>query len=93
MVHAGNPGPQVSFTRPQWSPCLAKFTDHDDPAYRQSLAIIEAGKHKLTDRPRADMPGFQRCEADCRREEKYATRLQVEAANREAIQTGKKLYD
>ncbi len=91
--HSGNPGPQVNFTRPQWSPCLAKFADHGDPAYRQSLAIIEAGKQMLTAKPRADMPGFRPCETDCRREEKYATRLGVEAANRKAIQAGKKLYD
>ena len=51
------------------------------------------GKQMLARRPRADMPGFQPCEVDCRREEKYAARRSVEARNREAIRAGMKVYD
>ena len=91
--HHGNLGPLVSFDRPQLSPCLAKFTDRQAPDYQEALAIIQAGKAALAQRPRADMPGFQPCEVDNHREEKYAARQQAEARSREAIRTGKKVYD
>ncbi len=92
-AHNSNRGPQVSFDRPELSPCLAKFNDKSDPQYREALSIIEAGRQMLAKRPRADMPGFERCAADRNREQKYARRRQVEARSREAIRTGKKIYD
>ncbi len=91
--HQGNLGPQVNFGRPRLSPCLAKFTGEHVPGYQESLAIIRAGKAMLAQRPRADMPGFQPCEADNHREEKYAARQHAEARSREAIRTGNRVYD
>ncbi len=91
--HGGNPGPQVNFDRPELSPCLAKFTDRNDPGYQEALAIIRAGQQMLAQRPRADMPDFQPCDVDRVREDKYAARRQVEARNREVIRAGKKVYD
>ncbi len=91
--HSGNPGPQVSFDRPELSPCLARFKDKNDPAYKEALSIIQSGKEMLAKHPRADMPGFQPCEVDNRREQKYADRRRIEARNREAIHAGKKAYD
>jgi hydrazine synthase alpha subunit-like protein len=91
--HSGNPGPLVNFDRPEVSPCLTQFDDGNSPAYREALAIITEGKQMLAVRPRADMPGFQPCDTDCRREEKYATRRELEAANRDAIRAGVKVYD
>jgi len=91
--HGSNRGPQVSFDRPESSPCLAKFTDKNDPNYQEALSIIRAGKEMLGRRPRADMPGFQPCEVDLRREQKYARRRQAELRNREATRTGEKVYD
>ena len=85
-------GPHVSFERPELSPCLAKL-DKDGPAYKEALAIIRAGKAMLAKRPRADMPGFQPCETDRGREEKYVRRRQAELRNREAIRSGGKCYD
>ena len=89
----GNRGPQVSFERPELSPCLGKFSDKSDPGYRQALEIIRTGRESLAARPRADMAGFQPCEADRRREEKYALRRQAESRNREAIRHGRRVYD
>ncbi len=93
MNYHGNRGPQVSFDRPELSPCLAKFDDKDDSRYKEALSIIEAGTRMLDKRPRADMPGFRPCDVDQRREEKYALRQQVERRNREAIRSGRKVYD
>ena len=93
--YSGNRGPQISFDRPELSPCLAKFQDTDktDSSYVEALAIIRAGQQMLAERPRADMPGFQPCEVDQRREAKYAQRRQIELRNREAIRRGEKIYE
>ena len=91
--HGGNRGPQVSFERPQLSPCLVKFKDAGDPKYIEALAIIEAGKQTLAARPRADMPGFTACAVDQQRQRDYAMREEVESRNRRAISKGRKLYD
>jgi hypothetical protein len=91
--HADNQGPQVSFARPELSPCLARLADHQGPDYREALAIIRSGRQQLQQRPRADMPGFVPCEADMQREQKYALRERIERTNREAIRGGRRVYD
>jgi len=91
--YAKNMGPQVSFDRPQLSPCLTKFKDKTDPAYIEALSIIEAGKRMLEQRPRADMLGFKACAIDQLRQENYTERQRVEIRNRRAIKRGEKLYD
>jgi len=93
MNYAGNPGPLVSFRRPELSPCLSKFKDKSDSAYKEALSIIQAGKAMLAKRPRADMPGFVPCEKDLSREQKYAARQTAEHRSREAIRTGARVYD
>ena len=93
MRHGRKLGPLVSFDRPELSPCLAKFKDKNDPVYKESLAIIRSGKEMLKKRPRADMPGFVPCEADRKREEKYAMRQQAEIRSRQAIRKELKVYD
>ena len=92
-VHNQNTGPQISFNRPWLSPCLTKFEDKYHPAYIEALAIIEAGKQMLLQRPRADMPGFEACTVDQQRQRTYTMRQQAEARNRKAIHNGQKLYD
>ena len=88
------PGPDVSFDRPELSPCLAQFQDHGDPKYREALAIIQAGKENLARRPRGDtLEGFVPCEADQHREKKFAARRETELGNREAMRRGEKRYD
>ncbi len=91
--HRRKEGPQVSFARPELSPCLSKFTDKNDPKYQEALAIILAGKEMLAQRPRADMEGFIPWDVDQQREEKYQRLYQCELANRAAIQAGEKVFD
>lgn len=91
--HTRELGPQVSFDRPQLSPCLEKLTNHNDPKYFEALAIIRAGKEMLEEHPRADMPGFQACPLDEHRRQKYAMRRQAELCSRKAIRKGTKVYD
>ena len=84
----------VSFTRPELSPCLAKFSDRSDPNCQQTLAIIRAGREMLARQPRADMPGFQlTSQIEIDQEAKYQARLGKEAAMRESIVKGQKKYD
>jgi hypothetical protein len=91
--HSTNLGPQVSFDRPQLSPCLQRFEDTNDPRYIEALAIIQAGSRMLQERPRADMDGFQACLLDQRRQQVYTMRQQIELRNRRAISEGGKLYE
>ena len=88
-----NRGPQVSFDRPHLSPCLSRLDGPNDPRHRDALAIIESGRRHLQQRPRADMPGFQPCEKDQQRQEKYAERRRIELRNRQAIHEGRLVHD
>ncbi len=81
---------QVSFTRPEKSPCLARFKDKNDRNYKEALAIIQAGKAQLAKRPRMDMPGARLVGIDVEREKKYQRLLKAEAEARRAIVEGKK---
>jgi hypothetical protein len=90
---SSNTGPQVCFERPELSPCLAKLADQSDPRRLESIEIIRAGQKLLAQKPESDMPGFQPCEMDQWRNEKYLARQQVERANREAIRTAQKAYE
>lgn len=83
---------QVSFERPKESPCLDKIRD-DREKFDKAVAIIAKGGQRLKETPRADMKGFVPCERQQEMLRKYADRLQVEAANNEAIQKGDKKYD
>jgi hypothetical protein len=90
-AHDKNRGPQVSFERPELSPCLASV---QDPGARQeALALVRAGAERLRRQPDADQEGFQPCEIDRWREQKYAARQEAEARNREAIRRGTKHYE
>ena len=91
--HSSNPGPQVSFDRPEKSPCLDKIADRSGPAYRQALDLITAGQKLLSQHPEADMPGFEPSSLDQWRNDKYLARQRVEEANRAAIQNGAKRYE
>jgi len=85
-------GPQVSFDRPEISPCLKRIKD---PAKRaEALKIIQAGKASLARLPRADMPGFATLHpADRKRKEHYEKYRRIEQDVRRAIRRGEKIYD
>jgi hypothetical protein len=91
--HNGNRGPQVSFDRPELSPCLAGIPEVDSPGYAEAVGIIRAGAGQLAARPDADMPGFEPAEIDQWREEKYASRQEAEALARAALRDGTRFYE
>ena len=91
--HGENRGPQVSFDRPELSPCLAQFTDKTDAKYGEALALIRAGREMLAQKPEADSPNFQACPTDQWRQEKYLARQEEERRQRAAIRRGEKTYD
>lgn len=84
---------QVSFTRPEKSPCLEPFKDPSDPKYREALAIIRGGAEALQRNPRPDMPGFQLVSpTEIEQDARYRNRLRLEARMREAIAQGEKRF-
>ena len=91
--HKKNRGPQVSFDRPELSPCLAVFEDKTESAYIEALGIIRQGAVSLKEKPRADMDGFVPWSRDERRQRKYLDRQRIEFENRHAIKVGRKVYD
>lgn len=82
----------VSFERPELSPCLQDM-DKASEAYREALAIIEAGRERLLQRPGADMPGFVPAPEHLEREEKYERLRERELQRRRAIRQGERVYD
>ena len=90
--HGSARPPQISFARPELSPCLAKLAA-DSPEYREALAILRAGQQQLATKPRCDMPGFVASGPDQRRERKYEARRAIEARTRDAIRRGSRVYD
>lgn len=85
--HNSNRGPQVTYDRPDLSPCLRSFTNHADPNYVEALALIQTGRDRLMQQSRADMPGFQASPTDQWRLDRYAHRLRQEKARRRGLQS------
>ena len=84
-------GEQISFDRPEKSPCLSGVTGAN---YTQALAIIQKGQAALAAMPREDMPNSTlQCAMDIWRENKYQDRLNREMMNRAAVAAGGKVYD
>ncbi len=85
-------GPQISFERPELSPCL-KNIQMDGAGYLEALEIIKKGEQRLEQTPRADMKGFEPCEEQQIQLKKYMNRLEVEKKNNKAVSEGKLVYD
>lgn len=90
--HKRKLGSQISFDRPELSPCLGAIKG-DKAKFDRAVAIIRAGQKQLADKPRADADGFEMCVTDVNREIKYSLRKERELADREAIRQGDKVYD
>ena len=88
-----NLGPQVSFERPEKSPCLEGIDKNNEAARQEAIAIIASGKAALAERPRADMAGFTPAAPDGARQLKYVQRQQSEQHNRAAIRAGAIAHD
>ena len=91
--YSENRGAQVSFDRPELSPCLARLGDTTSPEYREALSIIRAGQAALAQRPRNDMPGFRYCPEHERRQKRYDRLRADEGRRRLAIASGRRLHD
>lgn len=91
-AHSNNRGPQVSFARPELSPCISA-EDISEVKRTEALNIIRAGQQALARNPEADAHGFLACSMDQWRQEKYLSRREVERNNRDAIAKGVKVFD
>jgi hypothetical protein len=84
---------QVSFNRPEVSPCLAKL-DCTSAQYREALDLIQVGKDNLDRNPRPDMPDFQLIAGiELDQQKKYDALQQLEILSRKAVIQGSKNYD
>ena len=80
----------MNFTRPAWSPCLARLADKNSPQYREALQILQAGKENLSRQPRPDMPNFQLTDKiEIAQQCKYDTLRKAEVEARAAVAKGK----
>ena len=84
---------QISFERPELSPCLKNIQNKNSEKYEEALAIITKGQKQLLATPRLDMDNFVPSETDRKRLKKYAYRQEEEQRNRTAIMEGEKHYD
>ena len=83
-------GSQISFTRPELSPCLAKL-DKNSQAYQEAREIIHAGQATLAQNPRVDMPAFRLVSHQDRcRQDRCEMLAQAETRSRKALATGQK---
>lgn len=90
--HQRKLGPQISFERPELSPCLSNIK-RKKSNYEEALAIIESGKRNLEETPRADMEGFVPCDEHLTQIKKYMQRLEIEKENNQAVNGDKKIFD
>jgi len=82
---------QVSFTRPESSPCLIPLGGPDDARYQESLAIVRAGQARLAAEPRPDMPGFRiEDPVERKQQEKYQAQAAQESRIRAAMAGGER---
>ena len=88
-------GPQISFDRPEKSPCLQTLRSGPSPALEEALAIIRQGTERLAATPRGDSTsaGIAMCPTDLQREAFYQARRDAEVAVRRALAEGARVYD
>ena len=84
---------QISFDRPEVSPCLDKIRN-DKQKYARAVEIIRTGQKRLKATPRGDIEkDLVPCERHKAQLRKYAERLKVEQQNCSVIGQGDKIYD
>lgn len=84
---------QISFDRPEVSPCLDKIRN-DKQKYARAVEIIRIGQKRLKATPRGDIEkDLVPCERHKAQLRKYAERLKVEQQNCSVIGQGNKIYD
>ena len=81
----------VSFNRPELSPCLTDLEANDPAKYQEALALIRRGGERFEATPRADMPGFKLDPSnEVAKEKRYQERLQQENRMRTALIQGER---
>lgn len=91
--HGRKPTAQISFDRPEVSPCLDKIRN-DKQKYVRAVEIIRTGQKRLKATPRGDIEkDLVPCERHKAQLRKYAERLKVEQQNCSVIGQGDKIYD
>ena len=98
LVDQGNLAFEVSFDRPEISPCLQKWRDAEggleSPEYQEALSILRLGADRLAAQNPGDDPNFVPVtDKDIRQEKKYQWFRARESAVREAILRGERLSD
>jgi len=85
-----NRGPEISFDRPEKSPCLQALAAGPQPALDEALAIIRQGAQALASGARGDSvrEGIAMCPVDQHRESFYQDRRAAEMAARQALCAG-----
>ncbi len=84
---------QVSFDRPEESPCLDVIRN-DKAKYDEAVAIINKGKQRLEETPRGDIEDeLYLSDRDKKQLEKYVFRLKEENKNKSCIAAGQKYYE
>jgi hypothetical protein len=89
--HARQLGPQISFERPELSPCLSGVKGKKQ--YKEALEIIRKGRDQLATMPRADMQNFIPCEEHRLQLARYHERQKEEEANNKAISEGEVRFE
>ncbi len=85
-------GPQISFQRPELSPCLTSM-DEKGAAYQEALEIIIKGQEQLSLYPRADMDGFVPSREHRVQLEKYLIQQGIEEENNRAVSEGRSISE
>lgn len=85
-------GAQISFERPELSPCLNEL-DEKSSNYKEAINLIKLGSNRLKETPRADMENFVPAPVHQCMMHKYEEQRAFEKERNEAISKGKKLYD
>jgi hypothetical protein len=83
---------QISFDRPEESPCL----DHikDEKSFTRAVEIIKIGQERLKSTPRGDLEDeLVPCYRHVQQLKKYMERLEIEQANNRCIVEGNKYFD
>ncbi|MCX6225698.1 MAG: hypothetical protein NTV01_13265, partial [Bacteroidia bacterium] len=86
-------GPQISFERPELSPCLDQIRN-DKSRYDEAVSLIALGGQRLKTTPNGSMvENFVPCEKDQERLVRYEERMKEENRFLKARAEGKKAYD
>ncbi len=92
-THARKKLAQLSFERPELSPCLASIRD-DKQKFDRAVEIIALGGERLKETPRGDIESqivvHPRIKAQM---ENYAEWLKEDTANKQKLSNGEKYYD